>query len=211
MQTYGSIQDARNAKHESNDCAVCAVAISTGTEYDRAHALLAQLGRRPRGRTSMAAILKAITLLGFEAIDVTHLVRARTVSQVPRHLIAGSYMVGTAGHVLAVKDGVVEDWTAGRQHRVRKVWRIVKAGEANTQPEPVVPAQRKALPTRRTSVKQTIWGTANAMWLSAGKPTDVKVIAKLRIQMMNVLESQGIKRTSASTELGQWQKSVLCK
>ena len=38
---------------------------------------------------------------------------------------------------------------------------------------------------------------------------DVSVVLKLRKEIMNVLEEEGIKRNSASNELGKWQKTRL--
>lgn len=54
--------------------------------------------------------------------------------------------------------------------------------------------------------KQIIWDTMDKVWGEAGKPTDVKVILALRKAVMDQLEAQGLKRTSASSELGNWQK-----
>ncbi|QQK88566.1 hypothetical protein, partial [Vibrio phage PH669] len=50
---------------------------------------------------------------------------------------------------------------------------------------------------------------ADQAWEAAGKPTDVSVVLKLRKQWMNDWEAIGIKKTTASSTLGAWQKSRL--
>ena len=62
---------------------------------------------------------------------------------------------------------------------------------------------------RSSNVRDTIWEKADEMWEAAGKPMDVSVVLKLRKEIMNVLEEEGIKRNSASNELGKWQKARL--
>jgi hypothetical protein len=55
--------------------------------------------------------------------------------------------------------------------------------------------------------RQAIWAHMDALWEKAGKPTDVKVVLALRKTCMDELEPQGFKRTSASSELGNWMKA----
>lgn len=60
---------------------------------------------------------------------------------------------------------------------------------------------------RRGSNKETIWTVADTMWEAAGKPTDKGTILQLRKQIMDVLEADyDVKRTSASSSLGEWHK-----
>jgi hypothetical protein len=47
------------------------------------------------------------------------------------------------------------------------------------------------------------------MWADAGKPTGASAVLALRKQIMNKLEEEGVKRTSSSNELGNWQKARL--
>lgn len=65
------------------------------------------------------------------------------------------------------------------------------------------------LKTRSSGVRDAIWDKADEMWEAAGKPTDLTTVLKLRKEIMNVLEEDGIKRNSASNELGKWQKQRL--
>lgn len=73
--------------------------------------------------------------------------------------------------------------------------------------EPVVskPEERRE-PVVRTSGGK-IWDVMDAEWTAAGKPTDLKVVLALRKQAMDKLETEyGVKRTTASSSLGGWQK-----
>lgn len=59
-------------------------------------------------------------------------------------------------------------------------------------------------------VRTVIWDVADSQWEMAGKPSDAKVVLKLRKQIMDTLEvSHAINRSTASSELGNWQKNRL--
>ena len=49
-----------------------------------------------------------------------------TVTRLQRELTSGTYLVNTDGHVLALVDGVVHDYTDGRRHRIESVWRVTE-------------------------------------------------------------------------------------
>lgn len=70
-----------------------------------------------------------------------------------------------------------------------------------------VPANPRAPSAPRTgSVRDAIHAKADELWEEAGKPTDKSVVLALRKRIMDVLESEGVKRTSSSNELGNWAK-----
>jgi len=56
-------------------------------------------------------------------------------------------------------------------------------------------------------VREKIWAVADRMWEEAGRPTDKSKVLALRKQIMDTLEQDGVKRTSSSNELGNWQKA----
>lgn len=211
MMDFSSLQEASKAHGEKADCAVKAVAVAAGVEYGVAHNLLKKHGRKDRSGTYFDETTRpAMGELGFELVDITYSVvsrGAKTVRTFGRMGLAGTFMVRTRRHILAAKDGKVIDWTDGRMHRILAVYRVVKRG--NYQPgldvvEPkvirtVVPASKSYL------IKQH----ATACWEQAGKPTDIKVLRKLRQVWMDELEAKGFKRTTCSTTLGEWQKEIL--
>jgi hypothetical protein len=78
------------------------------------------------------------------------------------------------------------------------------ATPASTPAAPIAPPATIAAP--RGGNKAVIWATADVMWEQGGKVREVKAVLELRKRIMDQLEQQGIKRTSASSELGNWQK-----
>ena len=52
-----------------------------------------------------------------------------TASNFRNYLPAKNYIFGTRGHVLAVKNGAVQDWTENRKHRVTRIWTVEKIGK----------------------------------------------------------------------------------
>lgn len=64
--------------------------------------------------------------------------------------------------------------------------------------------------TRTAGAKAVIFELADKAWEAAGKPMDTKEVLKLRKQWMNDWEAnEGIKKTTASSTLGLWQKERL--
>lgn len=76
--------------------------------------------------------------------------------------------------------------------------------------QPPVPAdavQRPVSAPRTGGTRQIINEVADRMWTEDGKPTTLPSILALRKRIMDVLErDHQIKRTTASTALGDWQK-----
>lgn len=234
--SYNTASEISQAMGESNDCAVKAIAIATQTDYRTVHAMLKAAGRKDRKGTHFQAIKKVVGQLGFEMEQLAgqrsysfdevagryaKLV-GRAVKTAKHYLIRGEFLVFTRGHVLAVRDGVAEDWTAERGHRVTHIFKVVSKSEP-VQPAvlpevkpvaPVAPVQPKPAPVqpvapKRGTVKALIHAVANQMWEEAGKPMDKKVVLALRIRIMDVLgNSHEVKRTSASVELGNWMKGL---
>lgn len=53
-----------------------------------------------------------------------------------------------------------------------------------------------------------IWDVADEIWIAAGKPKDQKVVLTLRKTIMVELEKlHGVKKNTASNELGKWNKA----
>ncbi|ALH23787.1 hypothetical protein FDH70_gp43 [Pseudomonas phage PaMx25] len=89
----------------------------------------------------------------------------------------------------------------------------VRAGAtvpASSAARPVRPAAAPRAATgapRAGGVREKIWAVADRMWEEAGKPTEKSTVLALRKDIMNTLEQDGVKRTSSSNELGNWQKA----
>jgi hypothetical protein len=120
-------QTASNALHESNDCVPMALALSCDKHYGVAHALCQAMGRK-NGKGMFFGgqrLIAAALALGCSAVNVYRRCGSGfTVSTVGRRYPAGSYLIRTRRHVLAMTDGVVMDWTKGRKHRVIEIWQM---------------------------------------------------------------------------------------
>lgn len=82
------------------------------------------------------------------------------------------------------------------------------AAPAVARPVRASAASRPANSTPRAGgVREKIWDVADRMWEEAGKPSEKSRVLTLRKQIMDKLEQDGVKRTSSSNELGNWQKA----
>lgn len=120
---FGKLERDAYSIGERNDCSVKAVAITCRTNYETAHEMLASLGRRKGCGVFNYAILKAIEALGFKVVRMDS--PAKTLGTVAKHLQRGYYLVFVRGHVAAVHNGTIHDWTdEGSRRRVIYVWKI---------------------------------------------------------------------------------------
>ena len=113
------VQQDRNL--EFNDCTVKAIAIACDVAYKVAHRALANAGRKRRQGCYPHEQEAALKALGFE-VEYIHF-SAKTVKTLASDPVVakGHYMAWVRGHVFAVKNGKVEDWSEGRKHRIKAV------------------------------------------------------------------------------------------
>lgn len=109
---------------EHNDCGVRAVAAACNVSYDKAYKAMSKAGRRPKGLSYPDQIFSAIEALGKETLELVDL-GGVTVRQLPKHLTRGNYLVAVRRHFLAIVDGEVIDWSAGRLFRTQWIVRII--------------------------------------------------------------------------------------
>lgn len=111
---------------ETNDCTVKAITAVTGVHYVDVHALMAKNGRPYRKCSNKQAQYDTLKDLGFK-IDFIPF-NSKTVRTLGREFRyrPGRYLAWTKGHVLAIVDGEVLDWTNGRMHRVISVARVLQ-------------------------------------------------------------------------------------
>ena len=120
---------------ENNDCAVKALAITLQIPYDLAHAHFRRIGRKNGMGVTGVMILRALTRSTGD--NYTHDNVGTTRGEFGRHVTPrtfaqlmpkGHYLCITRNHAIAVVDGVVEDWTAQRNHKI-KAYIEVKAND----------------------------------------------------------------------------------
>lgn len=113
---------------ETNDCSVKALSIVCDKPYRMAHDALRKLGRRNHTGATGLTLIAAIQQFGFTVSQVQGDSPNKfggTVSTLTRRLPSkGTYFAIVRGHVIAVRNGKVEDWTAGRRHQVKVVFKV---------------------------------------------------------------------------------------
>jgi len=127
---YSDLIKASNKKREHGDCAVKALAVVTGRSYNFAHKTLKRMGRRDRMGTPRIMTLRAVQLLGFKLklVEKHAMNKAKTVrtleSKIPSK---GTFLVHVKGHVIAVKGGMIHDWSYDSCRRIQAIYRVSKA------------------------------------------------------------------------------------
>jgi len=118
----------RKYYNDTNNCAVVAVAIVCRVAYGKAFNTLKRLGRVTGRGTPITLTVPALNQLGFQSEHIEF--NKCTVSTITRQLDKNSmYLVRVRGHILAVRNGDVIDWSKGRRHRVLQVLKVTKLGE----------------------------------------------------------------------------------
>jgi hypothetical protein len=127
---------------ERCDCTIKAIAMVTGTTYDKARTALEANGKKPRCGCKEPVQRKALKELGFKArrvnpqtfIDQYPEVHKRQLKNVTTHQPdrfphvfrdGKTYLVYVPKHVLAMIDGAVHDWTRGRRKKVTTILEIL--------------------------------------------------------------------------------------
>jgi hypothetical protein len=123
-------EGSRYEPNERNDCSVLAIAIAARMKYKDAHELCASAGRRTGHRFHAMRAVNKLAAEGYCVESVGNLVQkngsAYTPKTIGNKLKRGYYMCWIRGHVFAVVNGEVEDWTNNRKHRITKAVKITK-------------------------------------------------------------------------------------
>ena len=73
---------------------------------------------------------KEITSLNNRIKKVTN--SSLTVATAEKVLTEGNYILGCRGHVLALKNGIVEDWSRGSKRRIETIYKLTKLKRKKT-------------------------------------------------------------------------------
>jgi hypothetical protein len=127
---FVELEKQTKAFDERDDCTVKAVAVVCDIDYKDAHELLAHYGRKHRkGAVDCETTWPALNSLGVKMVEVKlsslpkHPKTIRTLERViPKN---GKYLVNVRGHIVAISDGEVIDWTRDRCYRITSLYKIV--------------------------------------------------------------------------------------
>lgn len=153
---WDTMAKASRAHGEHNDCTVKALTAATGRTYDDCHKALAKQGRKNRRGCNFHTVgTRAAKDLGFlmETVDWRDYDAKTCISaERDRKLAKGKFVLQVRGHVAAMVDGKVIDWTEGRRHRIRAVYAFTPIA---AKPEPKAPKAPKGTETWRSFRKYT--------------------------------------------------------
>jgi hypothetical protein len=142
---WDAMAKASAAHNENHDCTVKALTAATGRTYDECHKALSKAGRRNRHGCNWPVIGKrAAQSLGFlmEELDYRdYSAKTMITAERDRKLAKGNFVVRVRGHVAALVDGKVVDWSAGRRHRINNIYTFTAIDKA---PEWAAPAKAPA-------------------------------------------------------------------
>lgn len=118
---------------ERRDCTVRATAIAVGRSYAHIHQIAGKCGRQVRKGMRMHDLGAEIGLKYIETGSLKVSVECGrrtslypTLAKVMPLLESGRYVVGRAGHVFAVIDGIImDDCNQGPTCRVTGIWEVV--------------------------------------------------------------------------------------
>jgi len=114
----------RKYYNDVNFCSVISIATACHTSFGKAFHTMKREGRQTRKGVLKLQIIEGVEKLGFKAIPLNGF-EGKQVKSMPNLLPrTGAYMVFIRGHVLTIKEGVVCDWSDGRAHRVKQVFKI---------------------------------------------------------------------------------------
>lgn len=124
---YDGLRQVASSMGETNDCSVKALSIVTQTDYRKVHAMLAERGRKKGKGSYIYQYMPLLDSLGYDYFDIQ--VESRTVKTVELELSrkypGTKALVWVRGHIAAFNGRNIDDWSAGRQHRVQKVVLVV--------------------------------------------------------------------------------------
>lgn len=140
---YSTISASTKRNNEDNDCSVKALALLTGLEYEQALTVLTMVGREPKKGVSTIQIIEALEScdLVLENVSSHHFINRyptahrNALKSVTTHhperfnkvwKDGNNYLVFTKDHVLAVKDGLNCDHTAGKALRVLSIYKVTQ-------------------------------------------------------------------------------------
>ena len=130
--TYAKTRKASDEYNETDDCTVVAVAIAGKVSYEMAHSVLKKCGRKDRCGASVQAVSAALGSIGAEEIELSVMdleYKNKGVGLTANNIVKvlskyRNYIAYTHNHVLVIRKGVVEDWTAGKRNKIIEVYEV---------------------------------------------------------------------------------------
>lgn len=135
MARFRELLNKVTAIGDHSACTVIATAIVCGCSHASADKVVTEVGGRERGRgiyfngtelmhNVLAKFGKVATCEYSRERDYRPGVRGFSLKTVAQRYPRGRYLVFVRGHVAALRNGKLDDWSEGRSHTVQAVYRI---------------------------------------------------------------------------------------
>lgn len=125
MDKYSKAKSQSMRLNDKNNCAVIAVTVITGKHYDDVYDVFRYFGRRHGKGVCQYTTYAVLRFLGYNLERVERM--PKTVNQCGNKLSKNkSYLIRTRGHILAMKAGVIHDWTKGTRRIPISIFRVVR-------------------------------------------------------------------------------------
>lgn len=142
-QCFVSLHDEAQKLKDNNDCTVKCLALLGQIPYADAHKMLADAGRKPGRGASHGVTEKLIVSLGYKLtkVDIQAIIESyprphcdvlkNMTTHHPRRFPGcidknKRYLALARGHILAIIDGEVKDWTVNNALRITHLFEVTK-------------------------------------------------------------------------------------
>ena len=141
MRDYSEIINEKKGTsigiNEKMDCAVIAIAAVCNLSYEESHKLCKKHGRKDRHGMYMENIISAIYAAGYKVEkfrpNLSMILQENGCRYTPKSIHKfyekyphDSYLCSTSGHIFALINGNVIDWTEGRKHYINEFYKVEK-------------------------------------------------------------------------------------
>ena len=112
--------------NDSGYCAVLATAVVCDLSFGKALSFSKKVGRQHRKGSSLQMIRTMLSLNNKILTELPADIHGKTLKTVGRNASAttGRYLYLVKGHIAAVRDGILEDWSTDSSRRVLAVWQV---------------------------------------------------------------------------------------
>ena len=207
---YNDYAPARIQLQEDKDCAVVAVSVATGEQYDAVWTCMDLMGRKKRKGTPQGIILGTLRHFHMNAVgiyDKELVMQCRTLRTLLPYLQDGNtYLIDTPGHILCIKEGVIKDWSVDKELRVDRIRQVVPMGVSEhsyKRPNQVAPWKPRAF-----STCGYIHAIADRIYKLMDEPTDKAGIAEVRKLARKQCLEAGTNKNTVNVQLSKWSKII---
>lgn len=138
--------EAISSRHnDSNFCTVIGLALLAEISFDEAHLFMEKAGRINNRGADVDEIMHGFKIAGLD-VELKNLEKRFTVRKAPMVLPKGKYLLITCNHVVAMNNGIVQDFSKGSLRRVTQIIHV--------KPKPATIKEIRSL------VMRTAWANA---------------------------------------------------